>query len=450
MSPTPASAAKSKSLILPVPEGLAEQAALLGSPTELLTDEQAQDFIAVQLAHTDVDNKNVCIIIPDGTRSGPHGLMIKAAYDALADRVAKLTILIALGTHAAMDEPAIAQLLEVEPGQLESRFPKAEILNHDWQNPEAITTLGTVPKEEIARLTQGLLDDTPMHVQINSIVANADINLVIGPVFPHEVVGFSGGNKYFFPGCSVHDVIDVSHWVGALITASVIIGAQGITPVRQLIDTAADMIAGEKLAITYVATSGDDDTSNLHSVAFGDTKSAWAANARIAAQTHIKYLDHPVPRIVSKIPEMYEDLWTGAKGAYKLEPVCADGGEIILYAPHITEISEMHPGLAEIGYHCMDFFIKQWDKFKDHPWGEIAHSTHVRGLGTFDPETNTEYPRTTITLASQVPPEVCEAYNLNYRDPNTLPWDEFESDPDTLIVEHAGEILHRLSSDRPE
>ncbi len=435
-----------ESLTLPVPEGLAESAALLGSATDHLTVEQARSFVIEQVSGVDVDGKDVCIIIPDGTRSGPHGLMIQAAYDAIAERAGSITILIALGTHAAMEEPAVAKLLDVPPGRIGERFPQAQVLNHDWQNPEAIATLGTVPAAEIERLTQGLLTDRDMAVQINKIVAEADINLVVGPVFPHEVVGFSGGNKYFFPGCSVHDVIDISHWVGALITASDIIGTLGITPVRQLIDTAADMIPGEKLAITYVATSAEGGGSNLHSVAFGTTRAAWAANAQVASRTHIKWMDRPYPRIVSKVPEMYEDLWTGAKGVYKMEPVCADGGEIIVYAPHITEISEMHPGIGKIGYHCIDYFTKQWDKFKDHPWGEIAHSTHVRGLGTFDPETGEEKLRINITLASQVPPEVCAAYNLGYADPDTLDWAAFEADPDTLVVEHAGEILHRLEA----
>lgn len=431
-------------LTLPVPEGLAESAALIGSPTDSLSDDQARDFILAQIEQADVDDKNVVVVIPDGTRSGPHALMIQSAYDALEDRAKSITILIALGTHAAMEEAAIEKLLGVGSGELKTRFPKAEILNHDWQNPDAIASLGTVPAEEIERLTQGLLTDRAMDVQINKLVAEADVNLVIGPIFPHEVVGMSGGNKYFFPGCSVHDVIDISHWVGALITASDIIGTLGITPVRQLINTASDMIKGEKLAITYVATTGDDDSITLHSVAFGTTESAWAANAEIAHQTHIRWLDAPYKRIVSKVPEMYEDLWTGAKGVYKMEPVCADGGEIIVYAPHITEISEMHPGIGKIGYHCIDYFIKQWDKFKDHPWGEIAHSTHVRGLGEYDAETGEETLRINVTLASQVPPEVCEAYNLGYANPDELDWDALQADEDTLIVEHAGEILHRL------
>ncbi|AIT61972.1 lactate racemase domain-containing protein [Corynebacterium doosanense] len=428
-------------LTRPVPEGLAERAAIVGSAEETLTDEQARAFIAEQLAGHDFDGKTACIVIPDGTRSGPHALMIQAAYDAIAERAGEITILIALGTHADMSTEAIERLV----GGPAERFPRARIVNHDWKNPAAITTLGTVPAEEISRLTQGLLSDRAMDVQINSLVADADVNLVIGPVFPHEVVGFSGGNKYFFPGCSVHDVIDISHWVGALITASRIIGTSGITPVRQLIDTASEMIAGEKLAITYVAT-GD---RGLHSVAFGDTQSAWAANARVAARTHIKYVEKPYRRIVSKVPEMYEDLWTGAKGVYKMEPVCADGGEIIVYAPHITEISEMHPGIAEIGYHCIDYFTKQWERFKYHPWGEIAHSTHVRGLGTYDPATDTEELRINITLATRVPREVCEAYNLGYTDPDSLDFAALSQDPDTLVVEHAGEILHRLESERP-
>lgn len=437
------------SLTRPVPPGLAESAATLGGPESRLGAGEARAFVEKQLAGHDIDGKRVCIIIPDGTRSGPHALMVKAAYDAIADRAGQITILIALGTHAAMSAQQIADLLEVPLEKLEDRFSRATIVNHDWHNPDAVVSLGEIPAEEIERLTQGLLTDRSMDVQVNRLVAEADIDLVVGPVFPHEVVGFSGGNKYFFPGCSVHDVIDISHWVGALITASEIIGTLGITPVRQLIDSASELIDAERLALTYVATTGADDQPVLRSIAFGTTEAAWAANAKVAAHTHITYLERPMRRIVSKIPTMYEDLWTGAKGVYKLEPVCADGGEIIVYAPHITEISEMHPGLAEIGYHCIDYFTSQWDRFKDHPWGELAHSTHVRGKGTYNPETGKETLRCSITLASQVPEETCRAYNLNYLDPDTLDWDAYDKDPDTLVVEHAGEILHRLESERP-
>ncbi|MGO1200654.1 MAG: lactate racemase domain-containing protein, partial [Dermabacteraceae bacterium] len=257
--------------------------------------------------------------------------------------------------------------------------------------------------------------------------------------------GFSGGNKYFFPGCSVHDVIDISHWVGALITASRIIGTLGITPVRQLIDAASDLIDSTKLAVTMDVISGGQD---LNAVAFGDPQAAWAAMAKISAQTHITYVDKPYQRIVALVPEMYDDMWTGAKGFYKSEPVCADGGDVIIYAPHITEVAAMHPGLRDIGYHNIEYFTKQWDRFKDHPWGELAHSTHVTGLGTYDPETGEEKQRVNRYFATSIPKEECEVHNVLHKDPATLDIEALRNDPDTLVIDHAGEVLFRLASER--
>ena len=117
---------------------------------------------------------------------------------------------------------------------------------------------------------------------------------------------------------------------------------------------------------------------------FGDPSAAWAAAADVSAETHIRYLDAPVRRVLSLIPAKYDDMWTGAKGFYKVEPVVADGGEVVLYAPHIREIATMHPAINQIGYHCRDYFVKQWDRFKDQHWGDLAHSTHLRGAGTWD------------------------------------------------------------------
>ena len=185
--------------------------------------------------------------------------------------------------------------------------------------------------------------------------------IVVGPVFPHEVVGFSGGNKYFFPGVSGAELIDLSHWVGALITSAEMIGTRGVTPVRALVNEAASLIPAERLALCLVVASGTD---TLHAAAFGTPEDAWAACAEISAQTHVTYRERPVRRVLSIMPTKYEDIWTAAKGFYKLEPIVADGGEVIIYAPHITQISVMHPQIAEIGYHNRDYFLGQWDQFK--------------------------------------------------------------------------------------
>jgi nickel-dependent lactate racemase len=278
-------------------------------------------------------------------------------------------------------------------------------------------------------------------VLLNKAVVEHDVALVLGPVLPHEVVGISGGNKYFFPGVAGQDMIDISHWLGALITSAEIIGTTAVTPVRALINEGASMIPAERLAFCLVGESGSLD---LHSVSFGDPISSWASAAEVCAATHVTYLDAPVRRVLSIVPEMYEDIWTGAKGFYKLEPVVADGGEVILYAPHITQLSAMHPEIAQVGYHCRDYFVKQWDGFKHIHWGVLAHSTHLRGAGTYDAQTGQERLRVQVTLATGIPEAVCRGANLGYLDPSSVDVSVAEADPDTLVVPRAGEVLFRL------
>jgi nickel-dependent lactate racemase len=213
-----------------------------------------------------------------------------------------------------------------------------------------------------------------------------------------------------------------------------------VTPVRALINEAATMIPAERLALCLVVASGTD---TLHAAAFGTPEDAWAACAAVSAETHVKYFDRPVKRVLSIMPTKYEDIWTAAKGFYKLEPIVADGGEVIIYAPHITNVSVMHPHIAEIGYHNRDYFLGQWDRFKDVPWGDLAHSTHLRGQGTYD-DVAGEQNRVTVTLATGISEEMVRSVNLNYLDPATVTIADYEADPDTFVEPHAGEVLYRL------
>jgi nickel-dependent lactate racemase len=412
----------------------------IGGAGERLSPEQVRGFVLDSLAEADLDGARVCLVVPDGTRTCPLPLLLGAARDALAGRAAEVTVIIALGTHHGMSEEQLARHLGYEPGRSADVYPGWRILNHESWVPDTFTTLGTIPADRLTELTGGLLNDTPVEVKINRHVAEADVALVVGPVFPHEVVGFSGGNKYFFPGVSGQELIDLSHWVGALITSAEMIGTAGVTPVRALINEAASMITARRLALCLVVASGTD---TLHSAAFGTPEDAWAASAEVSAQTHVSYRDAPVRRVLSIMPTKYEDIWTAAKGFYKLEPIVADGGEVIIFAPHITEVSVMHPQIVEIGYHNRDYFVGQWERFSSAPWGDLAHSTHLRGQGTWDPE-HGERNRVTVTLATGIPREVVEAVNLRYLDPATVDVAAYEADPDTFVEPHAGEVLYRL------
>jgi nickel-dependent lactate racemase len=452
------------SSVVELPPGLIASAARLGDPSTVLDDEQVTAFITEQLASHPFEGRSVCVLVPDATRTCPLPLLIRAVHAALYGRVTRLSVLVALGTHAPMTEEALARHLGYEPGTLADTYPGTTVTNHEWWKPETFADLGTVPASRIAELSDERMS-LEVPVLLNRAVVEHDIALVVGPVLPHEVVGISGGNKYFFPGVGGKRIIDVSHWLGALITSAEIIGTTGITPVRALIDDGAALIPAEKLGLSVVtaeladgaADGAVDDAlpataagpgagtgTRLHSVSFGDTRAAWASAAEVCAATHVSYLDAPVRRVLSIVPAMYDEIWTAAKGFYKVEPVVADGGEVILYAPHVTQLSSTHPEIYEIGYHCRDYFTGQWDHFVHISWGVLAHSTHLRGAGTYDATTGEERLRVQVTLATAIPEDVCHAANLGYLDPNSIDLADFARDPDTLVVPRAGETLFRL------
>jgi nickel-dependent lactate racemase len=180
---------------------------------------------------------------------------------------------------------------------------------------------------------------------------------------------------------------------------------------------------------------------------FGSPQEAWDRASKLSAKKHVVFVDKPFRRVLSILPELYDDLWTGAKGAYKVEPAMADGGEVVIYSPHITEVSYTHGKIIdEIGYHCRDYFMKQWDKFKHYPGGVLAHSTHVVGLGHYDAVTGIETLRIRITLATGIPEERCRRINLGYMDPASIRIEEWRGreSEGIVVIPRAGEILYRL------
>jgi nickel-dependent lactate racemase len=411
-----------------------------------LADEVVTETLAEGLRALGLDGARVLVLVPDGTRSIPLGELFAVVHGTLAGRVAALDVLIALGTHQPLSPQAVAARLgAADPAALASRYPGTTVYNHRWDDPATFADLGRIPAAELSRLSGGMLaEDVP--VRVNKLVTEYDAGLVLGPVFPHEVVGFSGGNKYFFPGVSGPEVIDVSHWLGALITSAAMIGTPGITPVRALIDRAAAQLPVRRLAAAVVVAPDHAGAGlGVHGVYTGTTEDAWAAAAALSARVHVRYLDRPVRRVVSVMPPMYDDIWTAAKGMYKVEPVVADGGEVIIVAPHVTTFSVTHDRyLRRIGYHCRDWFLARPELMAGVPRGVVAHSTHLRGDGRYDAATGTEHPRVTVTLATAIPRADCEAVNLSYRDPATVDLDALAADPDTLVIPKAGELLYRL------
>jgi len=406
-----------------------------------LSDEDVGSLIAQALPADEYRGKRVLLVIPDTTRSAPVGLMFKTIFQTIGAVTKHLDIIVALGTHPPMSEEAICGRLDISLEARRSIYEKVRFFNHEWDNPEALHEIGVIPAKDISDLTGGLFAmDVP--VEINKRVYDYDQVIIVGPVFPHEVVGFSGGNKYLFPGIGGPKILNFFHWLGAVCTNPMIIGNKW-TPVRKVVDRAGAMVSVEKRCLAMVVAPD----KSLAGLFFGTPEAAWDSASELSRKVHITTTPKPFKTVLSCAPAMYDELWVAGKCMYKLEPVVEDGGELIIYAPHVHGISITHGHLIEsIGYHCRDYFLKQWDAFKHIPWGVLAHSTHVRGIGTY--ENGVEKCRIQVTLATGIPEAVCKKINLGYRDPASIKVEDYmnREHEGVLYVPKAGEMLYQLDS----
>ncbi|MBI5667072.1 MAG: DUF2088 domain-containing protein [Chloroflexi bacterium] len=386
----------------------------------------------------------VLALIPDHTRSLPLPLLFEQLAAVLAE-AKQLDFMVALGTHPPLSEAALCRLVGITPEQRRDRYRHIGLFNHAWDKPGALAQIGTLSRDQLQAMAgdawhPSLGGDVP--VRLNRAALAYDHILIVGPTFPHEVAGFSGGAKYLFPGISGPEIINVTHWLGALIGIPGIIGVRQ-TPVRDIIHAAAALLPTPVTLVSLVVV--DDGLAGMF---IGDDRQAFEAAAELSAREHITWVKQPYRQVLSGAAPRYDELWTAAKAMYKLEPVVADGGEIIIYAPHLETVSHVHGAfLYRVGYHVRDYFLKQWERFSDVPLGVLAHSTHLKGAGTF--HNGVECARIRVTLASKIPREDCERLNLGYREPRSIDVRTFagrEADG-VLFVPEAGERLYRVKRD---
>lgn len=408
------------------------------SEKDSIEENQACSLAEKAFSSLDLKNKRVLVLIPDHTRTCPVGLFFRIFFDLLNGKVKKLDYLLALGTHRPLSFEKILQRVEINSKIYEGKYKDVGFYNHIWEKEETFRAIGTIPASAIKEITKGLFGEEVI-VKINKLIFEYDLIIILGPTYPHEVVGFSGGNKYLFPGIAGKEIINFFHWLGAVITNPVINGVKD-TPVREVIDEASSFVKIPILSFNLVVCEG-----NLKGIFIGKPKEAFSRAADLSGKLHIIYKERPFRKILGIAPLMYDDLWVAGKVMYKLEPIVEQGGELIIYAPHINEVSYTHGKVIDrIGYHVRDYFLKQWDKYKNFPWGVVAHSTHVRGTGTY--ENGVEKPRIKVTLATGIPPERCKKINLGYMEPSSIKIEEWEEKEKQgiLLVPSAGETLYRL------
>jgi len=411
----------------------------LGAPDKVLLESEIRELIKASTPTSLFTGKRVLVLTPDTTRTCPLPLLIRCLGELMGKAAARLDFMVALGTHTPLAEERILALYGISAAERHEFWANSRFLNHRWDLPDTLARIGWIETAEIEELSGGRLSER-VPVDINRAIFDYDQIIVLGPVFPHEVVGYSGGAKYLFPGISGGEFLHAFHWLGAVVTCPGTIGIKH-TPVREVINRAMRFVDTPVHCLAMVVKSA----SELYGLYSGDWRKAWSLAADLSEQVHVVVKEKPYHTVFGVCPPMYDEIWTGGKVMYKLEQVVADGGQLIIYAPHITEVSRTWGTYMEkIGYHVRDYFLADPDRFTDIPRGVLAHSTHVRGLGRM--EGGKERPRIEVILASAIPPEVCAKISLGYLDPQSINPNDYRNREaeGILFVEKAGEILHRL------
>jgi nickel-dependent lactate racemase len=413
-----------------------------GAPDLDLSPEELRAIVEQALL-TIGPGARVLAIIPDKTRDDNTDILFPFAAEILAARGAEqFDALVAQGTHMPMTEAEKRSKVGLGDGVNAPLL--GNIFDHQWNRPEELVDLGELSAERVSELTGGLINEA-VKVNLNRLLAPGlyDTILIFGATVPHEVAGFAGGAKYFFPGVAGPDLTHATHWLGALASIERVIGRVE-TPTRHMIEAAAELVPARIISLNSVVTRGDDERLRTHALFCGDVREAFRRAAEVSRQVHIKYTGRKYKRVVALLDEHYDELWVGGKASYKLGGIIEEGGELIIYAPHLRTISETHGLLIEkYGYAPIDR-VREMVALSTELRSNLAvaaHLAHVSYAGSRD-ETGKVVPRYQITMASALDEATCRRVNLGFMDHSEFRREDYDNDPDTLVVERAGRDLY--------
>ncbi|MET0624007.1 MAG: lactate racemase domain-containing protein [Pyrinomonadaceae bacterium] len=413
-----------------------------GAPDLDLSPEELRTIVEQALL-TVGPGARVLAIVPDKTRDDNTDLLFPFAAEILAARGAEqFDALVAQGTHMPMTEDEKRAKLGLTEGV--SLPLLGQVFDHQWNRPEELVDLGELSAERVSELTGGLITES-VKVNLNRLLAPGtyDTVLIFGATVPHEVAGFAGGAKYFFPGVAGPNLTHATHWLGALASIENIIGRVE-TPTRHMIEAAADLVPARVISVNSVVTRTEDERLRTHALFCGDFREAFRRAAEVSRQVHIKYTGRKYKRVVALLDEHYDELWVGGKASYKLGGIIEEGGELIIYAPHLRAISETHGLLIEkYGYAPIDR-VREMVALSTELRSNLAvaaHLAHVSYAGSRD-ETGKVVPRYKITMASALDEATCRRVNLGFLDHREFRREDYDRDPDTLVVERAGRDLY--------
>jgi nickel-dependent lactate racemase len=374
-----------------------------GSTTTAFTEEALREALAAAFTQLG-PRKRVLAIPPDHTRiHGRTGLLTRMAWEHYGE--ALTDVLPALGTHAPMGETELQAMF--------GDMPRNLFRVHDWRHD--VVTLGEVPASFVREVSEGRVA-YPWKAQVNRLLVEGghDLILSLGQIVPHEVVGMAGHAKNIFVGTGGSEGIHKSHFLGAAYGMERIMG-RADTPVRRVLDYAAERFASHLPIVHVLTVMGKDEQGDLvmRGLFIGDDRECFLRAAELSLQVNFQMLEAPLRKVVVYLdPLEYRSTWLGNKAIYRTRMALADDGELIILAPGVEAFGEdprIDALIREFGYVGTPRVLEQVQRSEDlqRNLSAAAHLIHGSSEGRF---------RITYAPGHLTPREI-EAVGFSYRDP---------------------------------
>ena len=214
-------------------------------------DAELKELVMGTIAATGKEIKKLLLLPPDHTRlNSQAGRITNIIWNELHDKC-KIDIMPALGTHSPMGETELKLMFG-------DTIPMDAYLVQDWRND--VVTLGKADSKLISELSGGKLD-YEVNIQVNKILfEDYDLILSIGQVVPHEVVGMANYTKNIMVGVGGSDIINKSHFLGAVSNLEKIMG-HAESPVRSLFNYGVNTYLADRPLVYMLTVVSKDEES---------------------------------------------------------------------------------------------------------------------------------------------------------------------------------------------
>ncbi len=408
--------------------------------------ERLRGWLATNLAESQFAGQRLLLVIPDPASALPLPAIFEPLFETLRPLVAALDVLAAVGDQPPLSDQQFCRWLGIHEQERMRLFFQTRFFNHDWDRSESLSTWGELSPAEVGSLTGGQLA-AAIPIRMNSLLQQYDIVLTIDAVCPQGSGGFTGIQQTMLAGLGGPELISALEWLSMPFRRdSRDADSASDDSVRQLLSAGARWIPPVVWSLACVPHP--DSRSEIGSLHFGEPLTTWQAASADAANWHIHTIPAAFERVIALIPERQADLWTAAAFIPLLESLVADGGTLMLVAPHISQLSISHRALFDaisLPGHPQPGFIAGTPQLT---WQALVRHFLRQRLGIVERAGNLqESPRYRLVLATGLPAKVLQKLEVSGENPDDVLAaiaSDAQTSPSQIVVQ-AGEDRYCLA-----